>query len=260
MAWHETSDVQQWLAATGDLLFAEPGRWSIALTVAAADLPGTRWAWWSDGSDVTGAALWHPPHPALLCLAPDEALRPLGELWSPSAVSGETALAVQWAALLGGTATLGRAQRLFRLGDLVAPDVPGQARVATADDRDVVLGWVRAFLAEGDIHEEPESVVDGRLEHGQFLLWEVDGVPVSLAGHQVPAYGGVRVGPVYTPLEQRGRGYGGAVTAAVSAKAQALGQEVVLYTDLTNPTSNALYPRLGYVVVSDRVVMEISPG
>lgn len=258
--WHETSDVQQWLAAVGDLLFPEPGRWSIALTVAAADLPGTRWAWWSDGRDVTGAALWCAPYPALLCRAPDEALRPLVDLWSPAAVSGETALAVQWAALSGGTATLRTAQRLFRLGDLVVPDVPGAARVATADDREVVLGWVRAFLAEGDIHEEPESVVDGRLENGQFLVWVVDGVPVSLAGHQVPAYGGVRVGPVYTPPEQRGRGYGGAVTAAVSARAQELGTEVVLYTDLTNPTSNALYPRLGYAPVSDRAVLEISPG
>lgn len=258
--WHETDDVQQWLAAVGDLLFAEPGRWSIALTVAAADLPGTRWAWWWDGSDVTGAAMWHPPHPALLTVVPDEALRPLLALWSPPSVSGETAAAVQLAVLAGGTARVTSAQRLFRLGDLVVPDVPGSARRATLDDRDVVLAWVRAFLSEGGIAEQPESIVDGRLGNGQFFLWEHDGAPVSLAGHQVPAYGGVRVGPVYTPPEHRGRGYGGAVTAAVSARAQELGQEVVLYTDLTNPTSNALYPRLGYVVVSDRAVLEISPS
>ena len=48
---------------------------------------------------------------------------------------------------------------------------------------------------------------------------------------------------------------GGAVTAAVSQAARDAGAaEVVLFTDLANPTSNALYQRLGYEAVSDRVI------
>ena len=47
-----------------------------------------------------------------------------------------------------------------------------------------------------------------------------------------------------------------AATAAVSQAARDAGaQEVVLYTDLANPTSNALYQRLGYRPVEDRVVL-----
>ena len=66
----------------------------------------------------------------------------------------------------------------------------------------------------------------------------------------------VRVAPVYTPPEMRGRGYAGAATAAVSQAALDAGvREVVLYTDLANPTSNALYQRLGYRPVEDRVVL-----
>jgi len=73
--------------------------------------------------------------------------------------------------------------------------------------------------------------------------------------------GMVRVGPVYTPPEWRGRGYAGAATAAVSQAAVDAGvREVVLYTDLANSTSNALYQRLGYRPVEDRVIFSFEPA
>jgi predicted GNAT family acetyltransferase len=70
-----------------------------------------------------------------------------------------------------------------------------------------------------------------------------------------------RIAPVYTPPEQRGKGYGGAVTVAMSQAAREAGaREVVLFTDLANPTSNALYQRLGYRPVSGRVVLFVGAG
>jgi predicted GNAT family acetyltransferase len=67
-----------------------------------------------------------------------------------------------------------------------------------------------------------------------------------------------RVGTVYTPPDRRQRGYGGAVTAAVSQQALEAGAaEVVLYTDLANPTSNALYQRLGYRPIGDRLSIDL---
>jgi predicted GNAT family acetyltransferase len=99
-------------------------------------------------------------------------------------------------------------------------------------------------------------VVDERLGYGGITVWEAGGVPVSLAGRTRVVAGMVRVAPVYTPPEMRGRGYVGAATAAVSQAALDAGvREVVLYTDLANPTSNALYQRLGYRPVEDRVVL-----
>jgi predicted GNAT family acetyltransferase len=75
-----------------------------------------------------------------------------------------------------------------------------------------------------------------------------------MAGNTRPAAGVVRLGPVYTPPELRERGYAGAVTVAVSQAALEAGaRHVVLFTDLANPTSNALYQRLGYRPVEDRV-------
>jgi predicted GNAT family acetyltransferase len=71
----------------------------------------------------------------------------------------------------------------------------------------------------------------------------------------------VRVGPVYTPPEHRGLGYAGAVTATVSRAALDAGAcEVVLFTDLANPVSNALYRRIGYQPVSDRAVLSFTPA
>jgi predicted GNAT family acetyltransferase len=65
---------------------------------------------------------------------------------------------------------------------------------------------------------------------------------------------------VYTPPHLRLRGHGAAVTAAVSQAAiEAGAQEVVLFTDLSNPTSNALYQRLGYRPVEDRLVLAFTP-
>ena len=46
------------------------------------------------------------------------------------------------------------------------------------------------------------------------------------------------------------------MTAAASRAAlEGGGREVVLFTDLANPTSNELYQRLGYRPVSERAVL-----
>ena len=80
-----------------------------------------------------------------------------------------------------------------------------------------------------------------------------------MAGLTRAVAGMARIGPVYTPPALRGRGYAGAATAAVSQAALDAGtREVVLYTDLANPVSNALYERLGYRPVEDRVVLSFT--
>ena len=89
----------------------------------------------------------------------------------------------------------------------------------------------------------------------QYRLWHL------LRGHRAMTTiaGMVRVGPVYTPPDLRGRGYASAVTAEVSRAALAAGAgEVLLYTDLANPVSNSIYQRIGYGKIEDRVVLSFS--
>jgi predicted GNAT family acetyltransferase len=126
-------------------------------------------------------------------------------------------------------------------------------------DRALLAEWFATFAGDvGDVMPDPARVVDRRLENGGLLLWEVDGVPVSLAGITRPVAGVARVAPVYTPAALRGRGYAAAVTAEISRRALEEGLAVVLFTDVANPTSNALYQRLGYRPVGGWTALELT--
>lgn len=57
------------------------------------------------------------------------------------------------------------------------------------------------------------------------------------------------------PREHRGKGYGSAVTAAVTVDVLAVGNVPCLYTDLANPTSNKIYQAIGYRPVLDRLTL-----
>ncbi|MGK2879745.1 MAG: GNAT family N-acetyltransferase [Mycobacterium sp.] len=86
----------------------------------------------------------------------------------------------------------------------------------------------------------------------EFLMTEVDGMAVSVAGVRAPIAGMTRIGPVFTPTERRGNGFGSAVTAAAATWALSVGaRDVVLFTDLANPISNRIYQRIGFVPVGD---------
>lgn len=144
----------------------------------------------------------------------------------------------------------------------------GAARAVTADDAaglDVLAGWRAEFDGEiGRTWRHPPTTRDDVVRvvssGGGELLWEVDGAPVSQASARAVVAGMSRIGPVYTPPEHRGRGYAAAVTAAVARWALDRGaRHVLLYTDLANPTTNRLYPRLGFRARFDALELRIGP-
>jgi predicted GNAT family acetyltransferase len=222
--------------------------------------PQDVWLVLRDRDGLVGAALHTPPRaPFLPRLPPGAATalasalhragRPLPGVHGEAAAAREFAAA--WTGLVGGTAELVVALRLHRLGTLVPPTgVPGAARLAGPADLPLLTAWFDAFHAEAT----PDRPAGGgtrpeeRLASGQLWLWEVAGEPVALAGRTAVAAGVARVGPVYTPPGRRRRGYAAAVTAVAGAAGREAGaQEVVLYADLANPTSNGVYLRLGYL-------------
>lgn len=94
---------------------------------------------------------------------------------------------------------------------------------------------------------------------GLFVWHDPESQPVSIAGYKGQTLNSVRIGPVYTLPDHRGRGYGSAVTAIAT---QALLDEgrrfVCLYTDLANPTSNHIYAEIGYEPVATSVVLRFA--
>jgi len=220
-----------------------------------------------DGGEVAGAAIQTPPRQLILSepAAPDvaaslaDALAPieLPGVLGPSAASAE--FAARWAAARPGRSVEpAMHERIYRLTSVISPrPAPGRARIAEAPDRDLLVAWVEAFSLEALGEPMLEAPLYGdrwvaRLGGRAAWLWEVDGEPVSFAGVSGPTPHGIRVGPVYTPPEVRGRGYAGNVVAAASqAQLDAGRQFVFLFTDLANPTSNHVYQAIGYEPVGD---------
>jgi predicted GNAT family acetyltransferase len=254
------------------LLEADEARHNLAFGIlstaqAHPDLyPEARgWVAHADGG-VVGAALRTPPHNVVLVRPTDpSALRVLAEAIEDDlpgvvgAVPEVDVFADAWASLHDLTIQTRFEQGVYALRRVVpSAATPGSMRPATAGDRPLLLAWVLAFATEA-LHEGADTArlehsVDARLAGGDagFALWEVDCRPVSLVGFGGPTPNGIRVGPVYTPPELRGRGYASALTAQVSQLLLDRGRRFCfLYTDLANPTSNAIYSRIGYERVCD---------
>ncbi|MET9965064.1 GNAT family N-acetyltransferase [Streptomyces sp. NPDC006356] len=281
--WQLTEDVDDFLARAGGFLRSRPGMHVMPLTWA--ERVRTRGAEaFGCGAPVYGVleqagevrAVFYRLPPRALCLTPltpEQAdalaarLSALGH--SLPAVSADhstaTAFAEVWQRRTGVTPKLRDTRvRLYRLGTLTPPDpMPaGRGRVLGEEDLDQVMFWCGEFArAVGeDVTIDADSWAGTRYADKRYTLWETpDGTPVSIAGMNPLIGGQIQVDIVYTPAHLRGRGYAAAVTTEVSRAALAAGaKDVVLFADLANPTSNALYQRLGYRTLSDWAAYDFS--
>ncbi len=278
MRWFTTEDPDEFLPAAGGFLMSRPAENTVLLTVtqtmrargaAVFGKATPLFGWWRTADGTVASAFLHtPPYRVLLARAPTQAVAALADTLAAAGrplpgvnADCETAdaFAAAWQRRTGATPLDRQLQRLYRLSELAPPRPapPGSARLAGQEDRHLLMTWYEAFVREmGDAPGNLGNAVDDRISYSGFTLWEAGGTPVSLAGVTRRVAGMIRVGPVYTPPELRGRGYAGAATAAVSQAAIDAGaDEVLLFTDLANPTSNALYQRLGYRPVEDRVLL-----
>ncbi|MDZ4763519.1 MAG: GNAT family N-acetyltransferase, partial [Chloroflexota bacterium] len=172
--------------------------------------------------------------------------------------SAAAAFAAAWTRLTRQPARVKLHERLYRL-DRVTPARPvsGALRPITHIDRAVMIDWLYAFEVEAfgaSSREETERRFDTVIQTGvrRYFFWEDDGEIVSLSGAGGETPNGIRLGPVYTPPELRGRGYASACVAALTQQLLDEGRQfVTLFTDLANPTSNHIYQALGYQPVTD---------
>lgn len=275
LAFHRYDDVEAFLAAAGGFLGAREAEHNLLLGISSQvrSFPGLleeqpRFAAVTDGDRVVAATLRTPPWNQVLSEVDDPAAvdllvegladEPLPGVTGPSEVA--TRFVEAWTDRTGRRASLDVAERIFRLQRVIPPDRPaeGSWRLAEPPDRELVADWLRRFGEEAVPNQPAPADMLATADrwiarrYRTLYLWHSGGRVVSLVGAGGETPNGIRIGPVYTPPDERRRGYATSLTAAATQDQLDAGRRFVfLFTDLSNPTSNRIYQAIGYEPVCD---------
>jgi len=218
-----------------------------------------------DNGAIKGVSWWTPPHPIGLSEMPEIAIETLLEevLHLPQQLSSVIGPKPQadlfrdsYIKKTQRTLLSSMEQRIYQASKATLPfEVQGQMRVATSNDLELVSKWSYAFAKDcglGLDEERIKSIATRSIQQGNRFLWEINGLASAMAGVSGPTPSGIRISSVYTPDNLRGRGYASAIVCGVTNRMISEGKRFCfLYTDLSNPTSNSIYQRLGYLPVCD---------
>ncbi|MFX1311510.1 MAG: GNAT family N-acetyltransferase [Promethearchaeota archaeon] len=155
-----------------------------------------------------------------------------------------------------------RKERIYKL-DKVSKETLGNNsfHVATKPYQSIVLKWAREMVSEAlvEVTEEELDQNNSRFkiefennESQIFLLFHHD-KPVSMARKAGKTPNGNAINLVYTPPPLRRRGYATECVAKLSKRLLDEGNKYCfLFTDLSNPTSNSIYLKIGYRPIIDQ--------
>jgi uncharacterized protein len=223
--------------------------------------------------EVVAVALMTPPHNLILSWTADDStidtivheLHATGVTLPGVNSSAEVArkFSAKWSELSNCSVRQHMAQRIYQLSRVImTPRAPGRLREPVNADDALMREWRAAFSIEAEGMDPEEARKSAALPLPQsrhLLLWEVEDSPVSMAGFTGRTPNGIRVAPVYTPPQYRGKGFAGACVAALSQKLLDDGRGFCfLYTDLANSISNHVYQTIGYEPVADSTVYSFS--
>jgi predicted GNAT family acetyltransferase len=269
-------DPEAFAARAMDRLLLAPGRHSIFFSIVDTlryrpeVYPSYVLLTAEDAGEVLGVAIRTAPYMILIAEPENEAalaaLTASMQTLAPDAPGVVGArpeadeFAAAWIAARGGSVRVENRQGVFRLAEVRSHgNASGAMRVAHVEDLALIDAWQTAFLREAvpghpADDDDRRRQLEGLVRGGSFRLWEDQGATVSMSGiHQAPPIG-VRIGPVYTPPEFRGNGHATSLVAAASQEQLDAGRPACyLHTDLGNPTSNAIYQRIGYDWVCEAI-------
>ena len=142
------------------------------------------------------------------------------------------------------------------------PLSPGELRLACMADHPLMTQWIVAFsetIGEPTDVDSAKSSAQQYIEDRQLYIWD-DGGPVSIATETRPIRNGTTISTVYTPPEHRSKGYATSCVWSLTKKLLSGRYSFCnLYTDLSNPTSNSIYAKIGYVPLGDALSFDFVP-
>jgi hypothetical protein len=198
---------------------------------------------------IVGVATQTPPWQMGISPMPAAAAAAIAQMQGDTAAAD--AFAARWASLHREVKLrIDTEGGIYRLDRVIPParPAPGMLRLATLDDLDLLVRWHDGFILDCRLnrHDDDLALLRAAIEEQRRFLW-CDREPASMCGIAGPTPNGIRIQAVYTPPEQRGRGYASTCVAAVSQRMLDGGKTVCfLYTDMANPTSNKIYQEIGY--------------
>lgn len=260
-------DARSFSAGAEEFLLSRPVLHNLILTIVDSRVtqaePGRYWMA-VRGNRVVGLALQSPlTYPATVVPMEPEVACALVDAITDTGiilpgVNGEVATAAsfagRWTERHKSAAFPAQGLRLYELTELkeIAP-VAGQLGLAEDRDRNLAVNWLQEFHVETHTPaSNAEILIDGALNSKRLWVWRNGGV-VSMAIRSKPIHGVVRLSAVYTPREERTRGYAGACVHGVSKLLTDAGYRCMLYTDLGNPTSNSIYRKIGYKAIAEAI-------
>lgn len=148
-------------------------------------------------------------------------------------------------------------QGVYEASSLIMPDTSDfKIGVVSPDNRKIATKFIDGFIADcfpesSHLVDQTEKMVVRHLKNQTlYLLYNENGEACSMAANNRETRNTACVSLVYTPPEHRRKGYGSLVTALVSQKMLDSGKKYCnLFTDLTNPTSNSIYQKIGYKMI-----------
>lgn len=167
--------------------------------------------------------------------------------------------AEKWEAETGKTRQLLMDQGVYRLNEVneALDPSPGSWRLAEERDCPLIEKWFTLFEEDTGLPISPALDVKKRvalfIAEREVFLWEYHGKVVSMMKKARPTKHGVTVSFVFTPKEERKRGYARTMVATCSIELLKSYDFCVLYTDLLNPTSNKIYQEIGFKRIADSV-------
>ena len=160
----------------------------------------------------------------------------------------------------GMSARRDKRMRVFEARSVMdLPLSPGRLRLARPNDHSLMVQWIVGLseaIGEPTSFEGARKRAENLIKDQQLYIWDNNG-PVSIAGVSRPMKNGATIGIVYTPPEHRNNGYATSSVLLLTKKLLSDGYSFCsLYTDLSNPTSNNIYTKIGYVPVGDALAFD----
>lgn len=265
-----TTDVKKFLEQHGAYLHRHEAEHTVILSMCAAALKKGK-------SDVTFAVLSNeegivmiaakvPGRNIVLSRAAQDGIEALVDAvaekkWEFPGIVGPADVAAAfsngWTRVTGQKFNEYMDQIIYSLKQVTTPDaVEGKMRLATEKDAGQVADWFVGFSNDSHLPksekftpDEAKKIVPARIAEKRLYVWDVNGNPVAQTGVSFTDSSS-RISLVYTPHDQRGKGYASALVAAVSQKMLDDGKKLCcLYADARNPVSNSIYRKIGYEFV-----------